>query len=377
MIDSIIVGAGFAGAVTAERLASAGLKVLVIEKHNHVAGHCFDYRSDNGIIIHKYGPHLFHTNNTGVWEYLSKFTEWDVYQHKVKAFIDGQYIPIPFNLDSIRMVFPSSVADRIEQKLLKYYKLNEKVPILELKKNDDKDINMLADYVYEKIFLNYTAKQWGMRPEEIDSSVTARVPVFIGRDDRYFNDRYQGVPTRGYTKMFENILDHPNIKLMLNTDFKEVCELKDGEIYFIGKKFDGKVVYTGMVDELFDFKFGELPYRSLKMQFSDINQESYQSAATVNYPNNYEFTRITEFKKIHRLKSEITTILKEMPDEYRRGENTPYYPVFTGENQRIYEQYAEYAKTYSNLSLLGRLAEYRYYDMDDIVMESLSKTNEC
>ena len=264
------------------------------------------------------------------------------------------------------------MASRLENKLLENYEYNSKVPILQLKQSEDKDLQFLADFVYKKIFVHYTMKQWDMKPEDIDGAVTARVPVFIGRDNRYFNDEYQGVPKNGYTEIFNNMLNHPNIKLMMNTSAKEIMEFSEGKIKLMGMPFAGKVIYTGLLDDLFDYKFGELPYRSVDMRFETISKRDYQEATTVNYPNNYEFTRITEFKKIHYADTSNTTILKEFPQRYVRGENTPYYPIFTEENQAMYGRYVEEAKKYSQLLLVGRLAEYRYYDMDDIVERALS-----
>lgn len=372
MIDYIIIGAGLAGSVIAERIATQlNKKVLVIEKRNHVAGNCFDYKDENNILIHKYGPHLFHTNNESVVKYLSQFTDWHIYNHEVLAYIDGKKVPIPFNFNTLYELFPHSKAMVLEEKILKAYAYNIKVPILELKKSTDPDLQFLADYIYNTVFLNYTAKQWGMKPEDMDEAVTARVPVFIGRDNRYFNDKYQFVPKDGYTRMVERMLSHKNIKIMLNTDFKEVCELKGYDFYFFGSKFTGKVIYTGQIDELFDYKFGKLPYRSLDMKFETVECEFYQEKATVNYPNDYDFTRITEFKHIHRANSPKTTILKEYPQVYVRGQNIPYYPIFTAENQERYNLYLEYSKKFENLVLVGRLAEYKYYDMDDIVERAL------
>ena len=373
MFDAVIIGAGFAGAVLAERLATQqNKKILLVEKRQHIGGNCYDYRDKNGIIVHKYGPHLFHSNSRQVWDYLSKFTEWDIYQHHVLACIDGKPVPIPFNLNTLYEVFPASMASRLENKLLENYEYNSKVPILQLKQSEDKDLQFLADFVYEKIFAHYTMKQWDMRPEDIDGAVMARVPVFIGRDNRYFNDEYQGVPKNGYTEIFNNMLNHPNIKLMMNTSAKGIMEFSEGKIKLMGMPFAGKVIYTGLLDDLFDYKFGELPYRSVDMRFETISKKDYQEATTVNYPNNYEFTRITEFKKIHYADTSNTTILKEFPQRYVRGENTPYYPIFTEENQAMYGRYVEEAKKYSQLLLVGRLAEYRYYDMDDIVERALS-----
>lgn len=373
MIDYIIVGSGLAGVIMAERIATQlNKKVLIIEKRNHIGGNCYDFKDENNILVHKYGPHLFHTDNKEVIKYLSKFTTWDIYNHEVLAYIDGKKVIIPFNLNTLYEVFPQSKAKKLEEKLLGNYSYNIKIPILELKNSTDKELQFLADFIYDKMFVNYTSKQWGMKPEDMDGAVTARVPVFIGRDNRYFNDTYQMLPKNGYTNMINNILNHKNIKIMLNTDFKEICTLKDKDFYLFESKFKGKVIYTGQIDELFDFKFGELPYRSVDMKFETFEKEFYQEKATVNYPNNYDFTRITEFKHIHPTNSSKTTILKEYPQEYKIGKNTPYYPIFTLENQNKYNEYLQYSKEFKNLILVGRLAEYKYYDMDDIVERVLS-----
>ena len=374
MFDYIVVGAGFAGSVIAEQIANKlNKKVLIIERRNHIGGNCYDEKDDNNILIHKYGPHLFHTNFKEVWEYLNKFTQWDIYHHKVLAFIDGKTVPIPFNFNTLYKVFPNKLAKRLEKKLLENYKYNTKIPILELKQSSDDDLKMLADFIYDKIFVNYTAKQWNKRPEEIDGTVTARVPIFVGKDNRYFNDRYQGVPKSGYTKLFQKMLKHKNIKIMLNTDFREAVnlDLKNKKIYFFNQEFEGKLIFTGMIDELFEYKFGELPYRSVDMKFETIDKEYYQEEATVNYPNNYDFTRITEFKHIHPTESRKTTILREHPKTYIKDENTPYYPVFTEENQDKYNKYLDYSKEFKEIVLIGRLAEYKYYDMDDMVKRAL------
>jgi UDP-galactopyranose mutase len=377
MFDYVIVGAGLAGSVMAEQITSVSdKKVLIIEKRNHIAGNCFDYKDENNILIHKYGPHLFHTSNQKVWDYLSKFTEWQIYHHKVLAFIDGQKVPVPFNLNTLYKLFPTSTAKKLEEKLLENFPFNSKIPILELKQSNDSDLIFLADFVYDKIFLNYTAKQWGMKPEDLDSAVTARVPVFIGKDDRYFNDTFQAIPKYGYTKLFENILDHKNIKIMLNTDSKEVLNIKNEKFYLFGNEFNGKIIFTGQIDEFFDYRFGELPYRSVEMKFETLENDYFQEAATVNYPNNYTFTRITEFKHIHPVTSSKTTILKEYPQQHIQNKTTPYYPIFTEENQLKYQQYKEYSKQFTNLLLLGRLAEYKYYDMDDIVERVLEVIEE-
>jgi len=374
MFDYIVIGSGFAGAVIAERIATVlNKKVLIVEKRNHVGGNCYDYKDKSGIIIQRYGPHLFHTNYREVFEYLSNFTEWYIYHHKVLEFIDGKKVPIPFNLNALYIVFPELLAKRMEEKLLKRYTYNSKVPILELKKENDKDLKFLADYIYKKVFFNYTAKQWGMKPEDINPEVTARIPIFIGKDDRYFDDMYQAVPIEGYTKIFERMLYHTNIKLMLNTDFKEVMkiDLENKKIYFLGQEFKGKVIFTGMIDELFEYKFGVLHYRSLDLKFETLEIEYFQEVAVVNYPNDYDFTRITEFKHIYPIKNKKTVILKEYPKPYKARDDLPYYPFFTSENQEVYNKYKELTDRFDQLILVGRLAEYRYYDMDDVVKRAL------
>ncbi len=374
MFNYIVVGSGFAGSVIAERIANVlNQKVLIIEKRNHIGGNCYDCKDENNIIIHKYGPHLFHTDYKDVFDYLSNFTEWHIYYHKVLAFVDGKKVPLPFNLNSIYEVFPQELAKRLEVRLIEKYGYGTKIPILELLKEEDQDLKFLANYVYEKIYKNYTIKQWGLKPEEISPQVTARVPIYVSRDNRYFTDKYQVIPKDGYTKIFERMLNHPNIKIMLNTDFKEVISIdfENKKIYFLGQEFKGKLIFTGMINELFNFKYGFLPYRSLDLRFEMIEQEYYQEAPVVNYPNDYDFTRITEFKHIHPVKSDKTTILKEYPKAYQPNVDIPYYPVFTKENQELYNKYKEEVDKFENLVLVGRLAEYRYYDMDDVVKRAL------
>ncbi len=377
MFDVIIIGAGLSGAVLAERFASQqNKKILLIERRRHVAGNCYDEVDENGILIHKYGPHLFHTDFEDVWKYLSQFTEWDVYQHRVCAMIDGQPVPIPFNFNTIQKVFPKNLADRLENALLQSFDYGQKVPILELKKSADEDLRFLADYVYEKVFLHYTEKQWGQTPDQIAGAVTARVPIYIGRDDRYFNDRFQAVPKKGYTALVKNMLTHKNIKLLLNTDFHEAVGFHGREMYLFGQKFMGRIIYTGQLDEFFRNKFGSLPYRSLEMKFETVDAEHFQESATVNYPNNYDFTRITEFKNIHPTKSPRTTILREYPQNYVAGINLPYYPVFNDEAKEAYEKYSAEIAKYARIKPVGRLAEYRYYDMDDVVKRALEVYSE-
>ena len=370
--DFIITGAGFAGSVLAERIATQmDKKVLVLEKRSHIGGNCYDEVDASGVIVHTYGPHLFHTDNAKVYHYLSQFTQWQPYVHKVVASVDEKIIPIPFNFNTLHEVYETNKAKRLEAKLIENYGKEQKIPILELRKSTDSDLQELADYVYEKIFVNYTAKQWGRKPEEIDASVTARVPILTSYDNRYFTDRYQAVPREGYGKLFEKMLDHKNITVQLNCDALERLEVKDNKLFFDRKSCEATVIFTGMIDELFDDRYGRLPYRSIDLAFETINREYYQDYAVVNYPNEHRYTRITEFKHIHPANTGKTTILKEYPQRYERGENTPYYPMFTEENRQKYAQYARDAAKIPNLLPVGRLAEYTYYDMDDIVARAL------
>jgi UDP-galactopyranose mutase len=374
LFNYIVVGSGFAGSVIAERIANVlNRKVVIIEKRNHIGGNCYDYKDENNIIVHKYGPHIFHTDYKEVFEYLSNFTDWQNYQHRVLAYIDGKKVPLPFNLNSIYEVFPQELAKKLEVKLIEKYGYGVKIPILEVLKEEDQDLKFLSNYVYEKIYKNYTIKQWGLKPEEINPQITARVPIYISKDNRYFTDKYQGVPKEGYTKIFERMLSHPNIKIMLNTDFKEVISIdfENKKIYFLGHEFKGKLIFTGMIEELFNFKYSILPYRSLDFKFETIEQEYYQEAPVINYPNDYEFTRITEFKHIHPVKLEKTTILKEYPKPYSSNTDIPCYPMLTKEAEELYYRYKEQAEKFENLILVGRLAEYRYYDMDDVVKRAL------
>jgi len=362
-VKYLIVGSGLAGSVLAERIANVLKKeVLILEKRNHIGGNVYDFKDENGILIHKYGPHAFHTNNKKVWDYLSQFTEWYPYFHKVLAVIDGIKVPLPFNLNSIYKVFSPKLAEQLEDKLISKYGYNKKIPILELKKEEDPSLKFLAQYIYEKVFLGYTLKQWGVSPDEIDPSVTARVPVYISRDDRYFQDKYQGIPKDGYTKMIERMLDHPKIRIEIETDFFKIRDKI---------KYDF-LIYTGPIDEFFDFKYGRLPYRSLYFDFGNYPIETFQEVAQVNYPENYDFTRITEFKHFLPFrKSRNTTIAFEYPCEYIPKENEPYYPVPNESTKVIYNKYERLAESISNTIFIGRLAEYKYYNMDQIVARAL------
>lgn len=374
MTDVLVIGAGFAGSVVARELAERGnKKVTVIEKRSHVAGNCFDKYDENNILIHQYGPHIFHTNNKRAFDYLCRFTHWLKYDHKVIASLHGKFIPVPFNLNSLHQVFDEEKANRLEKKLIDTYGLETKIPILKLRESDDKEINELAEFVYENVFLYYTMKQWGKQPNEIDPNVTGRVPVFISRDDRYFQDKYQGIPLEGYTKCVECMLDHPGITLKLGIDAKTLIKVHDNYFEYEGKKFDGTIIFTGQVDELYDIKFGRLPYRTLDFKFETHDMDYYQPGSVVNYTVDEDFTRITEFKLLTmQMRPGKTTIVKEFSKEYI-GENgeIPYYTCQNPESQALFDKYKSLTTQIPNFYLLGRLAEFKYYNIDGIVGRAL------
>lgn len=373
MKDVIIIGAGFAGATVANVLANKGKNVLIIDKRDHIGGNAYDYVEED-ILIHKYGPHIFHTNSKEVFDYLSNFTEWYKYEHKVLGHVDNKLVPIPFNFKSIEECLPEKAENLIEL-LKKDYGEGKKVPIMELLSNENEDIRHLANYIYEHVFKYYTMKQWDMKVEELDSAVSARVPVNTSYDDRYFNDTYQYMPKEGYTKLIEKMLDNEHIEVLLGTNVTDILKLEDGTIYYNGEVFEGDVYYTGALDELFEYKHGELPYRSLDLILERLNG-TFQDAATENYPeNDVKFTRITEYKHFMEVEPKgVTYIHTEYPFPYRRnGEvgNVPYYPIIKDENQALYETYVKEASKYPKLHLIGRLAEYKYYNMDAIVLKAL------
>jgi len=374
MYDSIVIGAGIAGIVVARELAEkAKEKVLVIEKRDHIGGNCFDKQDEQGILIHPYGPHIFHTNSQKVFDYLSQFTQWRHFKHEVAAKVNGEFIPVPFNLNSLYCVYSEEIAKSLEKKLIDNYGLESSIPILKLQNSDDVEIRKLAKDVYELIFLKYTMKQWGQTPDEVDPSVTGRVPVQISYDNSYFQDRYQGVPELGYTKMFARMLDHPSIELQLGVDAKDQLKIYERRIEFSGRPFTGKVIYTGAIDELFDYQEGALPYRSLDFRFEHYKAMNYQGYGVVNYTVSEEFTRITEFKLLTGQKTSDTTIVKEYPRDYLNPKTQiPYYAVLTKENQLIYEKYRQRTQNLDNFYLLGRLAEYQYFNMDVIVERALN-----
>lgn len=356
MFDYLIVGAGFAGSVLAERLANgSGKKVLICDKRPHIAGNAYDFYNDDGILIHKYGPHIFHTNSSDVFGYLGRFTEWREYQHRVLASVDGMLVPIPINLDTINKLYGLSLTAHELQDF--FDKVREKRETL--RTSEDVVINAVGKELYEKFFRNYTRKQWGLDPSELDASVTARVPTRTNRDDRYFTDTFQAMPKYGYTRMFEKMLDSPNIKIMLNCDYREIVK----EIDF------REMVYTGPVDAFFDYCYGKLPYRSLEFKHETHDTEVFQSAPVVNYPNDQAYTRITEFKYLTGQMHKKTGVVYEYP----QAEGDPYYPIPRQENAALYTKYKALADIQTNVHFVGRLATYKYYNMDQIVAQALTQ----
>ncbi|HAI70655.1 MAG TPA: UDP-galactopyranose mutase [Gammaproteobacteria bacterium] len=364
-IDWLIIGAGFTGSVLAERIASQlGQKVLLVEQRHHIAGNCYDYYNEQGILVHQYGPHIFHTNAQYVWDYLAQFTPWRSYYHQVLGSLDGKLVPIPFNLNSLNALFPPHYAEKLAQELIETYGFNVKVPILKIRESaKSPDLAFLANYIYEKVFHGYTLKQWDLKPEELNASVTARVPIYISRDDRYFQDQFQGLPQYGYTNLFRNLLNHPNIKVLLNTPYQEVIE----EIQY------NRLIFTGPIDEFFEHLHGKLPYRSLDFKFIHTEQEQNQAVGTINYPNEYTYTRTTEFKHLTGQRAYGSTYIEEYPQPYRHGENIPYYPIPKEEYRALSQKYQKEAeKLQGRVLFAGRLADYQYYNMDQAVARALT-----
>ena len=379
MYDCIIVGAGIAGATVARKLAEeSNKKVLVLERRNHIGGNCYDKPDDHGILIHEYGPHIFHTGDEGVREFLSRFTKWYDFGHEVVAKVGDQLIPVPFNLNTLHMVYDKEKAERLEKRLIEEYGLDSRVPIMKLRESTDADVREIADYVYKNVFLYYTMKQWGQTPEEISPEVTGRVPVVISYDNRYFKDKYQSVPVDGFTPMFAAMLDHPNIEVRTGVDCSDVLDFEDGKIYFEKAEITGDLVYTGALDELFDCKFGRLPYRSLNFQFEHLAQDSFQDHSVVNYTVSEDFTRITEFKFLTGQKdTDGTTIVREYPFAYTGAEGEiPYYAILNAENEALYEKYRLLTEDFDKFHLLGRLAEYKYYNIDAMCRKAMELAEE-
>lgn len=376
MYDCIIIGSGIAGVAAARVLAEEqGRKVLVLEKKHHIGGNCYDGKDEYGILVHWYGPHIFHTGNEEVYEWLSRFTNWYAFGHEVVARVGDKLLPVPFNLNTLKMVYGEEKAAVLEKKLVDTFGFGARVPILKLREQQDEDLRAIADYVYENVFLRYTMKQWGQTPEEIDPAVTGRVPVVISYDNRYFGDKYQGMPLDGFTPMFEKMLAHPNIEVRTNTNAKDVLVIseEEGKVLLDGQEFHGTVIYTGPVDELFDCRFGRLPYRTLRFDFEHYDRPDYQGHSVVNYTVSEDYTRITEFKYLTGQKADSTTIVKEYPFAYTGAEGEiPYYAIMNEENNALYRKYADLAAKLPDFHLLGRLAEYKYYNIDAMAARAIA-----
>ncbi|RZI81966.1 MAG: UDP-galactopyranose mutase [Rubrivivax sp.] len=354
--DYLIVGAGFAGCVLAERLATQlGKRVLLIDRRPHIGGNAYDHLNDDGILIHRYGPHIFHTNAARVVDYLSQFTEWRPYEHRVLAQVDGRQVPIPINLTTINQLYGLSLDSEGAARFL----AERAQPVDVIRSSRDVVVSQVGQELYEKFFQGYTRKQWGLDPSALDKSVTSRVPTRTDADDRYFQDKYQMMPAQGYTRMFERMVNHPNIECLLGTDYKDVRDsVKHGHL-----------IYSGPVDEYFDFCYGKLPYRSLQFKHETLLCERFQQVAVVNYPSpDVPYTRITEYKHLTGQQHELTSISYETPSDV----GDPYYPIPTPQNAALYKKYEALAENTPHVSFVGRLGTYRYYNMDQVVAQSLT-----
>jgi UDP-galactopyranose mutase len=356
MFDYLIVGAGFAGAVLAERLASqAGKRVLIIDRRNHIGGNAYDHYNDDGILIHKYGPHIFHTNCDRIFAYLSQFTSWRFYEHRVLAHVDGKLLPIPINRDTVNRLYNLNLVS--DEQVEKFFQ-SQAESIKQVRTSEDVVVSRVGRDLYEKFFRGYTRKQWGMDPSELDASVTSRVPTRTNTDDRYFGDKHQFMPLHGYTRLFERMLAHPNISIMLNADYRKIKE----EVRF------RQLIFTGPVDEYFDYCYGKLPYRSLNFKHETVEEANVLPVAVVNYPNDNNYTRVTEFKQLSGQEHNKSALVYEFPT----AEGDPYYPIPKAEYTALYNRYKELADRTAGVLFVGRLATYKYYNMDQVVGQALA-----
>ncbi len=353
MFDFLIIGAGFSGAVVAAQMARLGKQVMIVDRRPHIAGNAFDHHNAAGILVHSYGPHIFHTNSADVYNYLSLYTSWRPYEHRVLASVEGQLVPIPINLDTVNRLHGLA----LQESEMEAYLATLAEPRKQILSSEDVVLSSVGRDLYEKLFRGYTRKQWGIDPSGLDASVAARIPVRFNRDDRYFSDTYQVMPLHGYTRMFENLLDHPNITKALGTDFNSL-----GTVPF------RELVFTGPVDEYFGYCFGKLPYRSLKFEHKTMNRERLQPVAVINHPNEHAYTRVTEFKQLTGQKHPQTSVVYEFPC----SEGDPYYPIPRPENAELYRQYEALALSLPKVHFAGRLGTYKYYNMDQVVAQALT-----
>ena len=352
--DVLVVGAGFAGAVCAERLAAAGRRVLIVDRRPHIGGNAYDEHDDAGILVHRYGPHIFHTNAESVFAYLSRFTAWRPYEHRVLASVDDQLVPMPINLDTINAIYGM----RLEEEDVEPFLAALAEPVENVRTSEEVVVSRVGRELYEKFFRGYTRKQWGLDPSELDASVAARIPVRTNRDDRYFTDRFQAMPARGYTAMFRSMLSSPRITVLTGVDWRDI----DGRIPY------GEIVYSGPVDEFFEHRYDPLPYRSLAFEFETLDTEQVQPVGTVNYPNEHAYTRQTEFKHLTGQTGPRTTVVREYP----RADGDPYYPIPRPATKAQYERYRALADATPGVHFVGRLATYKYYNMDQVVAQALT-----
>ncbi len=358
-IKNLIVGCGLSGIILAERLANISKEeVLIIDKKNHIAGTCFDYKKDK-ITIQKYGPHIFHTNSKIIWDYLSTFTDWNPFFLKPLVVIDGEKYNLPFNLNSIDKIFPEIFAKKITSSLIGEFGYSKKINVFDLKNSLNNDIKFLGDFVFEKIFKHYSEKQWSKNIDEIDPEILKKIKISINKDNRYFDDKYQGIPSYGYTKMCKNMLNNKKIKILLETSFEKIKNKVS---------FD-RIFWTGSIDEFFEYCFGELPYISLDFRIIKIKKEFYQEASVVNYPNNFDFTRITEHKYFLNEKAKYTFITLEYPKTFQKNFNERIYPIENEKNLELYKKYLSLAE--KNVFFLGRLGDYKYYNMENTIKRAL------
>ena len=357
--DFLIVGAGFAGSVLAERIASQlGKTCLIVEKRNHIGGNAYDRYDEAGVLVHNYGPHYFRTNSQRIIDYLSQFTEWRELEYKILSWTNGRYWQFPINLNTFeQLIGRPSTSEEMEAQLAEW-----RVEIDSPKNSEEVIVSQVGWKLYEMFFKNYTRKQWQRDAKDLDASVCGRIPIRTNRDDRYLSEKFQALPKDGYTSMFRRILSQPKIEVRLNTDFREARE---------HVRYD-HLIFTGPIDEYYDHCFGHLPYRSLRFEAETLSQEFFQPAMQVNYPNDHDFTRIVEIKHATGQNLRSTTIVREYPQNFGPGRE-PYYPIPAPDARALYSKYAERAASEKNVRFVGRLATYRYYNMDQIVGMALAE----